>query len=119
MLSEIEGLTEFCYPTKNFEADLLLRHELASLRQQVWQAGQSFFANLYLNNLPSCPNENSSACSPPLLTRPILAPSGNRVLTSESRWHMNLATGAQVQNLRGPACSTGARFPAEVRLDVS
>jgi len=31
ILFEIEGLTEFCYPTKDFEADLLLRRELLSL----------------------------------------------------------------------------------------
>src|SRR5467141_2105523 len=73
-------------------------------------------------SLPTClcrPNEKTSACIPPLLTRPILAPSRNRVLTSETRWQMNLPTGAQVQNLTEPACSNGARFPAEVHLDVS
>ena len=48
MLFEIEGLTEFCYPAKDFEADLLLRHALVSLRLQIWQAGQRFLTNLPL-----------------------------------------------------------------------
>jgi hypothetical protein len=48
MRFEIEGLTEPCYPAKDFEADLLLRHESVSLRLQIWQAGQCFFTNLPL-----------------------------------------------------------------------
>src|SRR5437762_604772 len=47
------------------------------------------------------------------------APSGNRLLTTVSRWHMNLRTGVQLQNLTDVACSADSRCPAEVRLEVS
>src|SRR5207244_12386674 len=47
------------------------------------------------------------------------APSGNRLLTTVSRWHMNLRTGVQLQNLTELACSTDSRCPAEARMEVS
>src|SRR6266851_8378715 len=65
------------------------------------------------------PTEYTSAWTPPLLTRPISVLSGNRLLTPERRWRMNVRTGIQLQNLTEPARSTGAPSPTEAHLEVS